>query len=193
MTLIAFSTATLAFEDPLMDPESDKAKILKTIDVVMTIIFSIEALMKIIAMGFIFNGENSYLADGWNILDFFIVLSSVFSLLPGVSTSISFVKAFRFARILRPLRSIKRMKGLKLSVTSLFKSIPGIAKLFLVVLFFILLIAILMTTLYSGTFFRCQFPEETSLTWEQQQIFIVDKWDCLNYGGEWVKPDMNYD
>jgi len=23
--------------------------------------------------------------------------------------------------------------------------------------------------------------------------FIVDKWDCLNYGGEWINSDLNFD
>jgi voltage-dependent calcium channel L type alpha-1D len=35
-----------------------------------------EALIKIISMGFII-GENTYLKDSWNILDFIIVCSSI--------------------------------------------------------------------------------------------------------------------
>ena len=27
----------------------------------------------------------------------------------------------------------------------------------------------------------------------QRRELIVDKWDCINYGGEWVKPDLNFD
>ena len=121
----------------------------------MTLIFFVELILKIIALGFIINGEKSYMLDGWNVLDFLIVLSSVLSLFPNVTGDISFVKALRFARILRPLRSIKRHKGLKLSIISLFKSIPGIANLFLVVLFFILMLGILMTTIFTGKLFRC--------------------------------------
>jgi len=37
-------------------------------------IFLVEALIKIIAMGFFF-GENAYLNEGWNKLDLLIVLS----------------------------------------------------------------------------------------------------------------------
>lgn len=40
----------------------------------LTIIFIIEFLVKILAMGFVF-GKNSYLKDLWNILDFIIVIS----------------------------------------------------------------------------------------------------------------------
>jgi voltage-dependent calcium channel N type alpha-1B len=39
-------------------------------------IFILEALFKIIRMGFVFD-KGSYLRDGWCILDFLIVLSSI--------------------------------------------------------------------------------------------------------------------
>ena len=28
---------------------------------------------------------------------------------------------------------------------------------------------------------------------KQQVQNIVTQWDCINYGGEWVKPDLNFD
>ena len=102
--LILVSTVTLAFEHPLENPESDKVHILGQIDLVMTSIFCLEALMKIISLGFLFNGSKSYLFDSWNILDFMIVTFSVVSL--AVDTNLSFIKVLRVARILRPLRLI---------------------------------------------------------------------------------------
>ena len=131
------------------------AKFLKTLDIVMTVIFSLEVILKVIATGLVFNGKNSYLRDGWNLLDFMIVFSSLMSLSPETFGDISFLKALRFARILRPLRSIKRHKGLKLAVISLFKSIPEIARMFMVVVFVLLILGVLMTTIYSGSFYRC--------------------------------------
>jgi hypothetical protein len=43
-------------------------------NVVLTFIFLLEALIKIIGMG-LFIGENTYLRDGWNIIDIVIVIS----------------------------------------------------------------------------------------------------------------------
>jgi hypothetical protein len=40
-------------------------------------------VIKIIAMGFIF-GKNTYLKDGWNILDFAVVSASVISTMQAV-------------------------------------------------------------------------------------------------------------
>ena len=102
--LILVSTVTLAFEHPLEDPESDLMNILDKIDLVMTAIFCFEALMKIISLGFLFNGSKSYLLDSWNILDFTIVVFSVIS--QTVDTNLGFIKVLRVARILRPLRLI---------------------------------------------------------------------------------------
>jgi hypothetical protein len=43
---------------------------------IISIFFVGEAVIKIISMGFII-GENTYLKDSWNILDFVIVFSSI--------------------------------------------------------------------------------------------------------------------
>ena len=45
----------------------------------MTIIFALESLMKVLTYGFLFNGEKSYLRNGWNIMDYLIVCFSVSS------------------------------------------------------------------------------------------------------------------
>jgi hypothetical protein len=58
-------------------------------------------------------------------------------------------------RILKPLRMIARIRGLQLAILSLIKSIPDITNLLLIVMFFIFLLSILMTTLFSGKFYRC--------------------------------------
>ena len=112
--LIIFSTLTLAFEHPLDDPESEKVRVLQIIDMVMTSIFCLEALLKIIALGFILNGPKSYLFDAWNVLDFMIVAFSVVSL--SIDTDLSFIKVLRVARILRPLRLIQHSEGLRVAI-----------------------------------------------------------------------------
>lgn len=81
MTLIGISTIMLALENPHDNPESRKILILGYIDLVMTGIFFLEMVIKIIALGFAMNGENSYLKNGWNRLDFLIVMASIFSII----------------------------------------------------------------------------------------------------------------
>jgi hypothetical protein len=202
LLFITFSTVLLAIERPLDDPKSHKNAILKVIDYVMTTIFAIEMLTKILAVGFAFNGKTSYIRNGWNILDFIIVSSSVAGLLPGVE-KISFLKALRMLRILRPLRLISRNKGLKLSIMSLIASIPDIANLMLIVFFFLFMMGILGTTLFCGKFYRCHTEEMIAEESSKDILFrngyksnldlIKTSLDCFNYGGEWINPDLNFD
>lgn len=56
MFLIIISSITLVIDNPLSDPESATIVTVGYIDNCFTISFTIEALIKIIAMGFLFNG-----------------------------------------------------------------------------------------------------------------------------------------
>ena len=44
---------------------------------IFSVIFTIEACIKIIAMGFYFGSPNCYLKDGWNWLDFSVVITKL--------------------------------------------------------------------------------------------------------------------
>lgn len=85
------------------------------IDGVFTFLFLLEAMLKIIAMGFIHNHnkeERAYLCVGWNILDFLVVIASMIDFALGLANvsnnSLKALKALRTIRALRPLRVISR-------------------------------------------------------------------------------------
>lgn len=94
------------------------------VDLSLTIIFTMEAIMKIIAFGFVMNGENSYIRNPANIIDFIVVIVSIASLMTDGNQNLSVLKVFRLLRILRPLRMVAKNEGLKLSIVSLFESMP---------------------------------------------------------------------
>ena len=150
----------------------------------MTIIFTLEAVLKIISGGFLFNSKQSYLRSVWNILDFTIVVSAILNL--ALQTKLSFIKALRVLRILRPLRLITRLEGLRIAVISLFRALPRIFQLQVVVLFFMYIAAVLMTIFLSGKLYYCELSHTTLSEWQKLEL-IRDKWDCLNYGGSWEK------
>jgi len=77
------------------------------LDFITTGIFTIEAIIKILLFGFVFNGKHSYIRLPWNVLDFVVVGVSLFSYLP-LGTNLQFYKVMRMLRILRPLRMIQR-------------------------------------------------------------------------------------
>jgi len=76
-------------------------------DQVMTGLFLIECMMKIIVFGFVCNGPDSYIKSTWNKLDFAIALVSSFSFLQ-LPANYNTVKIFRLFRVLRPLRLVNR-------------------------------------------------------------------------------------
>jgi hypothetical protein len=73
----------LILDNPLDDPEGNLQQILKYIDIFFTILFFIEAAIKIIAKGLIKNSIHPiepYLKSAWNQIDAFVVFSSLVDL-----------------------------------------------------------------------------------------------------------------
>jgi Ion transport protein len=71
------SSIQLGVDNPLNDPDSTFSKVIIIVDYTVTAIFSIEALMKIIANGFLLSGSRSYIRDSTNILDFLLIIVTV--------------------------------------------------------------------------------------------------------------------
>lgn len=82
----------------------------------MTILFTIEVVIKIISRGFIFNGSKSYLRSSSNILDFFVVIISLVAIFVR-SDKLPVVRVLRIAtRLTRPMRLVFRDEKLKISI-----------------------------------------------------------------------------
>ncbi len=80
--MVVFSTVLLAIDNPLDDPLSEKQVALKILDYLTTSIFALEAVVKIVVFGLLFNGPESYFRTVWNLLDSFVVGISLVSYLP---------------------------------------------------------------------------------------------------------------
>jgi hypothetical protein len=154
LLLIAVSTILLCMEMPLSNPESNYNAILAILDRIMTILFIIEMVLKIVTLGFVM-GEGAYLKSGWNVMDYIIVMVSIFDLLP-IDADISFIKVIRLLRVLRPLRMIAKNKGMKIAVESIIKSIPEFGHLLLISFMFLGLFSIIGVTFYKGLFYYCE-------------------------------------
>jgi hypothetical protein len=92
---------------------------------VFVILFTIEMLLKILGMGFIFS-EDAYLKEYFNILDFIIVASSYSIFLDtgnGEEGGLS-LNSLRTFRVLRPLKSISSIKGLKILMNAVLSALP---------------------------------------------------------------------
>jgi Trk-type K+ transport system membrane component len=78
------------------------------IDCFTTAIFTLEAILKIVTLGFLFCGKNSFLRNSWNILDFIIVIFSIIGATPYVDS----IQVIKMLRIMRILRIIGKNEGL---------------------------------------------------------------------------------
>lgn len=89
---------------------------------VILIVFILEALAKMAALG---RGWLGYFRSGWNIFDFAVI---VLSLIPA---SGDFATVARLVRLLRVLRLVSALPKLRLLVSTLVSSIPGMANVLL--------------------------------------------------------------
>lgn len=141
--MIALNSLLLALDTPELT-DGYQTKTIQLMLTIISIIFIIEATLKIIVMGF-FWGKGTFLKDSWNILDFIIVLASILNWLLEyfVQTDIKFVRAFRALRGLRPLRVVSMNEGIKTIVNSLIQSIPSLLNVLLIILLFLVVFGIL--------------------------------------------------
>ena len=133
------------------------------LDAIFNIIFLLECLVKIIAMGFVMD-EGSYLTDNWNKIDIIIVICSVFdfqNLFTKYFTSgkgnssMQFLKVIRLLRTLRPLRFISHNVQLKLIITSLFDSILTIVNALFIVIVVYYMFSIVGISLFYSNMHNC--------------------------------------
>uniref|UniRef100_K3WVK8 Ion transport domain-containing protein n=1 Tax=Globisporangium ultimum (strain ATCC 200006 / CBS 805.95 / DAOM BR144) TaxID=431595 RepID=K3WVK8_GLOUD len=99
LAIIFVGSILLAVDNPLNDPKSRQSIILGITDTVFTSIFVVEMTLKVIDLGFIFNGSQSYLRDPWNVLDFAILVFAG-------------AKLFSSNKTLRSLRSVRTLRAL---------------------------------------------------------------------------------
>jgi len=117
--------------------------------------------LKIFAYGFLFN-KKAYLRDLWNILDFVIVVTSLLPLVVNLGFSVS---ALRAVRVLRPLRTITKVKALKMIVKTLFNSFSLVMDSLSILLFVMGVFAIAGMQLFSGDLkMQCMVAETGAMS-----------------------------
>lgn len=184
------SLALVALENPFDDPESFKVRFLIISGEVIQAIFIIEFLMRCIADGVYWNGPGSYLRDKWRLLDSIVILVSTCTFLRYSFAANGFAALiFRIIRATRVIRLILLSQGMRAALLSIIFMLPTALKLTLVCSIFYSIFAVFAVQHKRGAFFFCDMTNiEDSL-----QGLIDNKWDCLDYGGDWVNGDRNFD
>ncbi|XP_043277863.1 sodium channel protein 60E isoform X2 [Venturia canescens] len=184
LVLIFASSITLCFEDIYLDDNPFLKKILYWTNLAFCALFSIEMLLKWLALGFC-----KYFTSFWTILDFIIVFVSMFSLLIEENENLKVLRSLRTLRALRPLRAISRWQGMRIVVNALMYAIPSIFNVLLVCLVFWLIFSIMGVQFFGGKFFKC-----TDEIGELIDISIVNtKDDCLSQNYTWENSKITFD
>ena len=102
------------------DFAEENVTVLNFLDQTILVIFTIEALIKILAEG---HRPFNYFKNPWNVFDFAIVGACLLE--PFLQLGGAFLPILRLARILRVLRLITAIPKLQLLVTCLLKSLPS--------------------------------------------------------------------
>ncbi|XP_026067326.1 calcium channel, voltage-dependent, N type, alpha 1B subunit, a isoform X18 [Carassius auratus] len=119
-------------------------------------IFCFEAGIKIIALGFAFH-KGSYLRNGWNVMDFVVVLTGILTVVgPDFD-----LRTLRAVRVLRPLKLVSGIPSLQVVLKSIMKAMVPLLQIGLLLFFAILMFAIIGLDFYMGKFHRTCFRNDT--------------------------------
>ncbi|XP_063153765.1 voltage-dependent L-type calcium channel subunit alpha-1S isoform X1 [Candoia aspera] len=156
-------------------PEDDTNKVnsrLEKLEYFFLIVFAIEAMLKIIAYGFLFHAD-AYLRNGWNVLDFTIVFLGVFTvILERISLMESAllsgqggfdVKALRAFRVLRPLRLVSGVPSLQVVLNSIMKAMMPLLHIAVLVVFMLIIYAIVGQELFKGKMHKTCYYNGTDI------------------------------
>ncbi|XP_063787224.1 voltage-dependent P/Q-type calcium channel subunit alpha-1A isoform X12 [Pseudophryne corroboree] len=189
-TIIA-NCIVLAMEQHL--PEGDKTPMSERLDDTEPYfigIFCFETGIKIIALGFAFH-KGSYLRNGWNMMDFVVVLTGIVA-----STGPEFdLRTLRAVRVLRPLKLVSGIPSLQVVLKSIMKAMIPLLQIGLLLFFAILIFAIIGLDFYIGKFHNsCYEPQgdenkveglcgnESSSRRCPNGTVCYDKWEGPNNG-----------
>ncbi|XP_063630080.1 muscle calcium channel subunit alpha-1-like isoform X1 [Cydia splendana] len=198
LTTIFANCIALAVFTPYPNSDSNYTNsVLEKIEYVFLVIFTGECLMKIFAYGFVMHA-GSYLRNGWNLLDFtIVVIGMVSTVLSSIFKDAFDVKALRAFRVLRPLRLVSGVPSLQIVLNSILKAMIPLLHIALLVIFVIIIYAIIGLELFSGKMHKTCFNKHTNEMMESPHPCDLDNgFNCSSLGSEmvcqegWIGPNF---
>ncbi|XP_075778953.1 sodium channel protein type 5 subunit alpha-like isoform X2 [Pelodiscus sinensis] len=159
----------------------------KYVEYIFTGIYTFESLIKILARGFCLN-EFTFLRDPWNWLDFSVIVMAYVGELHDVG-SVSVLRTFR---VLRALKTISIVPGLKVIVGALIQSVKKLTDVMILTVFCLSVFALVGLQLFKGNLrHKCvrRFNSTNGTitsddkTWDSYDMFINDTENFLKKNG----------
>jgi len=195
MLAILSNCVLLALDTPNLEEENPSLRqFLDTAEFFYFFIFAFEMVLKMIAFGlhrpsdvindprYINDPEDQYVGyfnDGWSLIDFVIVCTSV-----TIFFSSANVSSIRVLRVLKPLRTISRVKGLKVMVETLLKAFPELVDVCILIMFLFLVFGIIAVQTFQGALHRRCIADEywnqryANFSWAEYTVNVT------NYGSD---------
>ncbi|KAG8436805.1 hypothetical protein GDO86_007767 [Hymenochirus boettgeri] len=130
-------------------------------------IFCFEAGIKIVALGFVFH-KGSYLRNGWNVMDFIVVLSGILATAGTHFNTHVDLRTLRAVRVLRPLKLVSGIPSLQIVLKSIMKAMVPLLQIGLLLFFAILMFAIIGLEFYSGKLHKACYRNHSG--WELEPM-----------------------
>ncbi|XP_034448726.1 sodium channel protein type 4 subunit alpha B isoform X2 [Hippoglossus hippoglossus] len=124
---------------------SDPPSWSKTVEYVFTFIYTFEATIKVLSRGFCV-GDFTFLRDPWNWLDFMVISMAYLTEFVDLGN----VSALRTFRVLRALKTITVIPGLKTIVGALIQSVKKLADVMILTVFCLSVFALIGLQLFMG-------------------------------------------
>lgn len=135
--------------------------------------YLVEMALKVFSYGLVLH-PYAYFRDGWNILDFIVIITLLVTYTDVKSLDISLL---RLLRLLKPMKSNVSFGTFQIIISALFSALPLLCVAFAILIFFYLFYAIAGLQIFSGVLKQRCFAQETGLFLEQDE-FLCGNLQC---------------
>ena len=185
MFFVLINAILLSINGIIQLTPADSSRLL-TVNIIFTMIFTIEVLLKVIGLGII-----GYFDDKFNIFDCFIVVISLVELIitEDNKSNFSAFRALSFFRTIRILRVSRLLRGFKYAnvlAEKIVDSLQNCLKIALILMVFLYIYALLGMAIYQGNFefeeIRQNFETFPNALIIVFQLITISNWNLVLYG-----------
>jgi len=192
MGVIMMNVIIMMFESKSLQDNSTMIMIFMVIDIIFTIIFTFEMIIKMLGLGI-----KQYFKDHWNQFDFIVVFGAWINLslthfakhlnVGFDLTILRIVRLFRVSRLIRLVKSLQRLKAL---LRTLIISLPSLGNVGTLLLLMYIVFAIIGVAFFSkipqSAASECITPQMNFETFSTAflTLFVLstgENWDCVMY------------
>lgn len=174
------------FNTPITDPESLDSYVCGVFEKIFIGFYFFEFLVTIKAIGMKHILSFFFTKSFYNLFNLVNIVVSIGSLIEDKYQS----RVFETMKVVRIFRLVSTgnlvFKHINLITSSLVNSLHNIMKLLFFFVVFIYIFSLFAMKFLKGMMFHC-------VNIEVFPNLINDKFDCMDYGGDWLKNDYNYD